>query len=318
MGAAKPFSIALPLVLAGCGAAMAAPAGPEAPAIWTLCLATLPAVRPGAVWSAWSLAPEIVLPLAAFVGLYGTGWLRARASARDGSIGTGHGLATGLGGLLLALALVSPLCRLSATLASAHMVQHLILVGLAPPLIVLGAPGPALRLTLSRVISWPPRKACPSGADHASDRGLFFLIGAAFTYGVAIWAWHSPALYQAALTSESMHLIFVVSLIAVSLWFWRAVLGAACRGIAAPTIVLLVTMIHTGLLGALLTFSPAPWYPLMAAGALTWGLLPLEDQQLAGVIMWAPMGAIYLVAALILIGMRLGEPSSQAAAAGKV
>ena len=68
---------------------------------------------------------------------------------------------------------------------------------------------------------------------------------------------------------------------------------------------LLATFVHTGLLGALLSFSPAPWYAIMAPGAIAYGFSPLADQQLAGLIMWVPMGAIYLVAALALAGKAL-------------
>lgn len=115
----------------------------------------------------------------------------------------------------------------------------------------------------------------------------------------------------------SVHLAFVASLLGASFWFWHLVIRASSQAVGAAALALLATMIHTGMLGALLTFAPRPWYPLMQTGALTWGLLPLEDQQLAGLIMWAPMGVIYLVATLALLRARLIPGDSQAFPAGR-
>jgi putative membrane protein len=64
---------------------------------------------------------------------------------------------------------------------------------------------------------------------------------------------------------------------------------------------LFTTVVHTGVLGALMTFSRSPWYPGYASGAGSWGLTPLGDQQLAGLIMWIPASGVYLVAALAII-----------------
>jgi cytochrome c oxidase assembly factor CtaG len=190
------------------------------------------------------------------------------------------------GWLALVVALVSPLCRMAATLAAAHMVQHVILVAVAPPLLVLGT---------ATILSGVPR-----------GRGRSFAtpLVAGLLYGAAIWFWHAPLPYQAALLSESVHLLMYATLVGAALLFWRSLIATTwlerdrCGGAVLSA---LATTIHTGLLGALLTFAPTPWYPLLAQRSVSWGLTPLEDQQLAGLTMWVPMGSIYLVGSVGLM-----------------
>jgi cytochrome c oxidase assembly factor CtaG len=169
------------------------------------------------------------------------------------------------------------------------MVQHLILVALATPLIVIGKPERAIRA----MIGTPPHKVIKP--QPYGNRQLF---PATLAYGASIWLWHIPLFYQSALTSALIHLIYLYSLLGLSLWFWHCVLFAPSKVLLSVALALLATMIHTGILGALLTFAPSPWYPVLASNSMAWGLLPIEDQQLAGMIMWIPMGLIYLLAAL--------------------
>ena len=273
----------------------AAPAAEDPLAtLWNLCLASLPPVQPGAIWLSWSFAPEVVAPLALVAVLYAIG-LRSRLRGAERARAVREGFAFLTGMALLAVALVSPLCRLAATLAWAHMVQHVVLVALAPPLLVMGRPVRMLAAALgTRWGSLPARAGLPSGTSSGT-------LASAALYGLAIWLWHTPALYQAALLDEPLHLAMLASVLAASLLFWHSILVARASG-GTAALVLLATVIHTGMLGALLAFSAAPWYPLMSGGAALWGLSPLEDQQLAGMIMWVPMGAIYLAGALMVVG----------------
>ncbi|MDQ8732163.1 cytochrome c oxidase assembly protein [Bradyrhizobium sp. LHD-71] len=261
--------------------------------LWSLCLASGPTLSPDRAWSAWRLAPVVVMPLIAFGVIYAAGKLRQVAESARSRMLRLEATAAASAVTLLTVALVSPLCRLSATLAWAHMVQHLILVALAPPLIVLAAPVRTIEAGLRAYV------ACASRKRIEWNRPLI----ATGLYGFLIWFWHVPAMYELGLISASWHVLYIGSLIAVSLWFWSCVVHATSPGLVAVT--LLVTMVHTGLLGALLTFAPSPLYPLMATGAMRFGLLPIEDQQLAGLIMWVPMGMIYLVSALLVINRRL-------------
>lgn len=261
----------------------------------SLCLAVQPTLDPRHFWSAWSLAPAVVLPLLLAAGLYGLAMARARPAAAP--IQPWQAACFAAGWLLLAAAVVSPLCRMAATLASAHMLQHLILVALAPPLLILGAPWAALRTAL------PTRLR--TAAEDIGAAGIASRLRAPTTasalYAAAIWFWHVPLFYEAALLNEAAHLSMYAVLTGTGLLFWGSLISAARRGAeaqGAAAIAMLSTVIHTGLLAALLTFAASPWYPLLAAQSASWGLTPLQDQQLAGLIMWVPMGFIYLAGAL--------------------
>ena len=191
------------------------------------------------------------------------------------------------------------------------MIQHTVLVALAPPLIVFAAPVRTIGAGLCRTT----RMTSSSGRrDRQWNRPLL----AAGAYGILIWFWHAPQTYELALTSAGWHLLYLGSLMLVSLWFWTCVVRTKATGAAA--LALLLTMIHTGLLGALLTFASWPLYPIMSGGAIAFGLSPIEDQQLAGLIMWVPMSMIYLISALVVISrglfaQSLGQSSAAARSA---
>jgi putative membrane protein len=120
----------------------------------------------------------------------------------------------------------------------------------------------------------------------------------------ALWLWHSAALYEAALRSHWLHGLEHVSFFVPALLFWSVVLRRQPGPDAFPgvALVLVFTMaLQSVLLSALLTFSPTPWYPSYGERAAPWGLDPLVDQQLAGVMMWVPGGLVYLGIALVLL-----------------
>ncbi len=274
----------------------------------SLCtLGALPAL-PQDWWRAWSLSPAALLPLAALWALC------LRRDPADGPRDRGWRLA---GAGLLAVALVSPLCRLAATLVAGHMAQLMVLALAAPALLARGGLVRSLRGALNRAAGGRagPRRAAPAASDGAAapapvDRRAAFagpdawpaggLGAAAFAYGLALWLRHVPAVYDALLARPAAQWAGTLAVVAVSAWFWTAV--ADCRGArrGAAMLALLGTMAHTGMLGALLTFAPAAFYPLQAGGAAAWGLLPLQDQQLAGLVMWVPGNLAYLAAALAL------------------
>ncbi|WP_048710157.1 cytochrome c oxidase assembly protein [Microvirga massiliensis] len=288
------------------GQAAAETASP--PGLLTLCLATLPETRPQDIWTAWSLSPAIVLPLVLVSLLYLRGFLAVRATgaaSRTGSLRAGL-FAAGIACLIVAL--VSPVCRLAAMLAWAHMIQHVLLVVGAPLLLAWGRPGrellvglPAFVRAMAGTARQVPEKPPP---QHA------YLFIAFVLYGANIWLWHIPALYEAALLTVGLHLLMYTALLIVSLLFWHAVLETfRTPGAASGTAALLLffTFLHTGFLGILLTFSPKVWYPLIALRGAAWGLPPLDDQRLAGLIMWIPMGSVYCVVALALLARLIAD-----------
>ena len=125
---------------------------------------------------------------------------------------------------------------------------------------------------------------------------------------VALWGWHAPALYQAALRNEALHAAEHLCLFGTSLLLWRLVLGAPGRHRHGQAIMsVFVSGLAAAALGALLTFSPTVLYPIYAAGPRLWNLTPLEDQQLAGSIMWIPPGLLSLVTMVALAHAWLAE-----------
>ncbi len=262
-------------------------------------------VAPDAAWSAWNSDPAIILGLTLLVLLYSKGvrelWARA---------GVGRGVrrwqAAAFGGGIAALiaALVSPIDALGATLFSAHMIQHLLLMQVAAPLLALGAPLLAVLWALPR--SW--RRTLSEGWRRAPLlpalwRRLATPAVALLLHAGALWLWHVPALYDAALRYESLHLVEHASFLGSGLLFWWVLLHGRERrlGYGAAAAAIFLLMMQSGILGALMTFSGTAWYASHVAGAALWGLTPLEDQQLAGLIMWVPGNLLYLLPTLALL-----------------
>jgi putative membrane protein len=145
-------------------------------------------------------------------------------------------------------------------------------------------------------------------------RGISHPLAATTLHGVALWAWHMPAFYDRVLVSAGMHWLQHMSFLLTALLFWWSLVygRARRRGYGAAVFYLFVTALHTGVLGILLTVSRHLWYPRQAAFAAEWGLTPLEDQQLAGLVMWVPAGLVYAVAALALAGLWISRSGSGA------
>jgi len=249
---------------------------------------------------AWTLEPGVVLPLA--IGA----WLHARGlRSLWRQAGTGHGIrrwqawSAAAGWLVLVIALVSPLDALGGALFSAHMAQHELLMAVAAPLLVLGRPLVAILWAL------PPRWRRAAGRwagarpVRSAWRALTRPSAAWALHAVAIWAWHAPRLYDAAVVRESVHALQHACFLGTALLFWWSLMHApaARRRYGVAVLYLFATAVHTTALGAVLALATHPLYPVYASTA-AWGLTPLEDQQLAGLIMWVPGGVVYLIAAL--------------------
>lgn len=174
---------------------------------------------------------------------------------------------------VLALAFVSPLCALSVALFSARAIHHILIVAVAAPLIAL---------------AWPSRRV--------HGLGLPLLVATA-----TLWLWHLPSLYDRALIDSAIYWVMQTSLLATAIGFWRAIFAAP----AVPaTLAAIFAMVQMGMLGALLTFATQPLYQAHVGTTLPWGMDQLVDQQLAGLIMWAPGTIPYAIVAAF-IGRRL-------------
>jgi cytochrome c oxidase assembly factor CtaG/cytochrome c2 len=258
----------------------------------------------------WTLAPGIVVPLLIVGALYVLG---VRGLERRGLQRLTRGsrqLCFAIGWLVMVLALVSPLHTMSDQLFTAHMVQHELLMAVAAPLLVAADPFVALlvalptfgRRALARALSGPRARRAWNAVSRPS---VAFAI-----HAVAIWVWHVPGLFQQTLTSGvvhgAQHVSFVVT---AALFWWSLTDGSRVPARGAAILYLFATTLHTGALGALLAFSRTVWYPAYANAATAWGLTPLEDQQLAGLIMWIPGSVPYLIAALLLFRSWLASSS---------
>lgn len=276
--------------------------------------AVLTAFSGQGIW-VWTWEPSILIGLAAltvgYVLLNGRlqrpGWKPANAWRQT---------AFHLGTLVAFIALVSPLDYLADTfLLSAHMVQHLLLLMAAPPLWLLGLPG-----------EWFASRALP-GRLGAALRRLTLPVTAFIIYNTVLWVWHVPGLYEAALRSESIHILEHLMFLAAAVIGWWPVLGflprAAPRpGYPAQLLYLFGMMISSTALGALLSLAKAPIYtfyinaprvlnglalPPLTPGPRLWNLGVLDDQQIAGLIMWMPGNMLYFVVLMIVLGLWLRQ-----------
>lgn len=240
------------------------------------------------LWSAWTLDPFVLVPLVLAAFLYWRGSLRF--GAREASFAAGTAA--------LFLALVWPLDVLGEHLFSAHMAQHLVLMNLAAPLLVLGAPlGPMLRaLPLS-----PRRALARLGAGRrwrTAWRALSGIAVATVLQQIALWTWHTPGGVAAALESDAVHIAMHASLLAAALLFWTAVLRPRDGQFWAPIAGLAITLKLTGVVCILLLVQPAGFYAAYGESGAAWGLTPAEDEHLGWGLMMTVGSLTYLGAAL--------------------
>jgi putative membrane protein len=254
-------------------------------------------------WDAW-----VVVPLVASILLYGIGvarmWWRAGVG-RGVALWQSGAYAAGL--IVLIAALLAPLHEYSEHLFSAHMIEHELLMTVAAPLLSLARPLAMFVHAFPRNARLILVRAAGTSLVKTTWQWLMRPLNATIIHGAAIWIWHIPALLDATLVSEAMHRLQHVSFFGTALIFWWAIIRRPATDYGLGALHVFATMVHTSLLGALLTLAPRVFYPVQTADAPLFGLTPLEDQQLAGLIMWVPAGALYLLAGLLLAGMWLGS-----------
>lgn len=254
-----------------------------------------------------SVEPVPLVGLALAGAAYGRAVVARRRRGRL-PVGGRHiaAFAAGLG--TVAVALSPPLEHMAAERFAAHMLQHLLLILVAAPLVAAGRPVKIIRGT------HPPgrrRRGQRRGSPLRQVRDLAdhpVVVWMAATAG--LWVWHSPDLYGLALRHEAVHAAEHLTFFAAFAWFWSKVTSAgrpraqtARRLGARPAALALTfaTALASGALGVVLTFAGAPLYPEQAARAAAAGLSPLEDQQLAGALMWMPPGLVYLATMAVLL-----------------
>jgi len=269
------------------------------------------APQPHDLWTSWSVEPAVVAGLAAAAVLYARG---VRALWRRG--GRGRVVAPWrvwcyAGGLLaLVVALVSPLDAMGGALFSAHMAQHLVLVVVAAPLLALGEP---LAATLW---AFPvgARRTVGRWARRRAVRGAWLVLRAPAVVWVlhvsTMWVWHAPRLYESALRHPAVHALEHASFFVPALLFWWLLADRRARGrmgFGGSLLLLFTAALQSTVLGALITMAQRPWYLAYYDTTRSWGLTPLEDQQLAGLVMWVPAGFVYLAALVALFAEAMVE-----------
>ncbi len=241
----------------------------------------------------WTLEPSILISTALITGLYlyAIGPLRKRYYP-DEQVKTGQTISFLLGVLIMFLALVSPLDELGDSyLFSAHMVQHLFLTIVGPPLLLLGTPEwfvkPLLRnkvvFKIAKVLTYP---------------AVAFVL-----YNADFWLWHAPPLYNATLENQNIHILEHLTFIVFGILYWWPIFSPSKDlprlSIGGQILYLFLSGMPSVLLGAGLTFSPPLYAPYLAAPRV-WGISAATDQQLGGLIMWVPVSIGYIVIMSVL------------------
>jgi putative membrane protein len=236
--------------------------------------------------------------------LYAIGLRRVWSAAHvGGGVKRWEAASFAVGWIALFIALVSPLHPWGSVLMSVHMTQHEILMLVAAPLLVLGRP------LVVFLIALPPNWARALGrasnvpAWQTTWHVICNPLVAWLVHAIALWVWHLPKLFDATLHSEWIHFLQHASFILTAIIFWWAVITSrsAVMSYGGALLYMFTTALHTQLLGVLMTFSRTVWYPTYAHTTQSWGLSPIQDQQLGGMIMWIPAGLVYIVAAMALV-----------------
>ena len=255
----------------------------------------------GFIFSAWDFDPSIVIGCAALLAAY--------LVANRGDYSRLSWFIAGI--VVMFLALVSPLDALADNyLFSAHMVQHMLLILVVPPLLILGLPASAVKRAL--------QVTGVAGMERILAQPII-----AWTIGVATeWVWHWPPLYNAALASEGVHVVEHLTFLVSATIFWWPIFAPLARCRLAPVAALLYLAagaVACSLLGILLTFASPGLYPaylnpndvfgILGTIRDGWGITPAIDQQLGGLLMWVPGGAVFLIALLVVMARWYSEDS---------
>jgi cytochrome c oxidase assembly factor CtaG len=226
----------------------------------------------------WSWDPGILLLLAVATGVYVRRWRQARAS--DGPRGaSGWRLASFLGGIaMIFIALISPVDVLGSQIFAMHMAQHLLLADLASILIILG---------FTKVILRPATRRLQQ-VERAAGPFAHPAFGA-IAYVTVMFVWHIPALYDSALRHSGVHALEHICFAAAGfLYWWHLISPIRSRMRLAglgPVFYMVSTKIAVGLLGIVITFAPEVLYDFYDQPGRVWGMTPLEDQGVAGMVM---------------------------------
>ncbi len=265
----------------------------------------------------WDMRPEVILLLGLLAVVYLRGWLRLRAlpvaaaaqsQDQHRALAAGWRLATYWAGLLtLAVSLMSPIDVLGGQLFLMHMTQHLLLTMVAVPLLLIGNPFPVLMWGLPRKARRPvsavlsERSPVRRPLAMVTSPGVVWLL-----YISALIGWHDPALYNLALRNPFVHDLQHLSFFITTMLLWWHILGAAPRLhrslSAGQRIVYTISVVPVNMIiGVVIAFAPSPIYSHYLGVPRLLGLSVMEDQMIAGILMWIPGSEMFFWAALIVL-----------------
>lgn len=266
-----------------------------------------------AALQSWSWRPEVIVPLLVLAVLYGRGWwvLRRRGRAEAG-FAKGWRLGAYLLGLFfIAVSLLSPIDTLSSFLFVMHMVQHLLMVMFAPPLLMIANPFPVflwgLPDPLRRSVGyWLSRAISQHSPVRRTLRSLLSPGTSWFVFVIVLWGWHDPNLYNAALRHQWIHDLEHITFFGTAMLFWWRITEAGPRVHQKLSLLGRVALAIAGVppnmvLGVFLAFASEPLYSFYVEMPRITGLSALEDQSLSGIIMWIPGSMMYIIAALVML-----------------
>lgn len=254
--------------------------------------------------ASWNLAPGLIFALLTYTGIYVWRWHQCRTPSEPHPPSVWRLITFLLGMLAFAIALLSPLDTLGEQIFAMHMVQHVLLLDVAPVLIVLG---------LTKVLMRPATRYIHKVEKRA--RVLASPWFAVFAYTVGMWVWHVPSLYDAAVQDGTIHLLEHLTFSTIGFLYWWHLLSPVSTRLrregAMPLVYMFSTKVTVGVLGIVLTFAPEPFYPFYERQPEFWGLTPIGDQSLGGAIM-ALEQAIVMGIVVAFLFVRMLDESEKA------
>lgn len=261
----------------------------------------------------WEWRPVVVLVLLVLGGIYSLGWVRLRRQGHR-SLANGWRLTAYLSGLaVLGVALLSAIDLLQSLFFSVHMVQHELLMMIAPPLLLLASPFPfflwGVPASLRRALGTMLHRTAlfRRGLRRLTSPWLAWVL-----YVVTLWFWHAPSAYDLALRYEVIHDLEHLSFFWTALLFWWHVTGATPKvhrvlGYGTRIAYVAAALVQNEVLGVSIALASEPLYTYYTTISRSWGPSVLEDQMLGGAIMWIPGGMMYVVAVIILVARLLEQ-----------
>jgi cytochrome c oxidase assembly factor CtaG len=253
----------------------------------------------------WSVEPAVLAGVAALAAAYAVGFRRARRPGEPHPPGAGRAALFAGGLLTVLIALISPLDSLGDQLIVMHMVQHMLLLDVAPILLILGLTKGLLRPVTKRV--------------HELERRAGYLahpVFAVVAYAALLWLWHVPALYDQAQGNAIVHALEHLCFSAAGTLYWWHVLSPIRSrlrlGGLGPVVYMTSGKLLVGILGIALAFAPHVIYPFYAHQPHWWGLTPVQDQMMAGLVMALEQSIVMGVALVWLFVRMLSESEREA------